>query len=58
MRNLDVSRAFDFKRNYTVVAAELRIRIHENCHNMSIDDVDERVTVGDDLDLVPLAWLD
>src|ERR1700680_4654441 len=58
MRDFDVAGTLNFKSDQSLRLAEFRIRIHQDGHDMSIDDVDERVPIRNNLHLIPLARLD
>src|ERR1017187_4145863 len=58
VRDFDNAGPLNFNRDRSLRPAEFRIRIHKNGHDMPVDDVGERVSVGDDLHLVPLTRFD
>src|SRR5258707_2999878 len=58
MRDFDVAGAFDFNGDQSLRPAEFWIRINQDGHDASIDDVDQSVAVRNDLHLVPLAGFD
>src|ERR1700751_2853307 len=58
MRDSDLAWTFNFKRDDAFCAAELRICVDEDRHDAPVDDVGERVSIGDNLNLVPLSRLD
>src|SRR5260370_23803893 len=58
MGYLQVSATFNLKRDEPFGLGVPGIGIDEDGHDVSVDDVDECVAVGDDLILVPLAGLD
>ena len=58
MRDFYYSATFDFEADQAFGLAEGWIGVDQDCHDVTVDDVDERVSIGDDLVLIPVADLD
>ena len=57
MADFEVARAFDLESDEALGLRVFRVDVDEHGHDVSVDDVDEGVAVGDDFDLIPFAGL-